>query len=102
MKVVVEEARDAVAISQTRVADVDRHGSDCTCWRSLTPANGPVPQPPGNRLERLRDGRSRQHSIRIHDQWRLAFAWPSDGPHDIEICDYHSGEFLCSAERDRV
>ena len=45
--------------------------------------------PPGNRLERLRGDRAGQHSIRINDQWRVCFVWRSDGPHDVEICDYH-------------
>ncbi len=30
-----------------------------------------------------------QHSIRINDQWRICFRWETDGPHDVEIVDYH-------------
>ena len=45
--------------------------------------------PPGNRLERLKGDRSGQHSIRINDQWRICFAWKADGPHEVEITDYH-------------
>ncbi len=45
--------------------------------------------PPGNRLERLRGDRAGQHSIRINDQWRVCFVWCPDGPHEVEICDYH-------------
>jgi proteic killer suppression protein len=45
--------------------------------------------PPGNRLEALNGGRKGQHSIRINDQWRICFRWESDGPHDVEIVDYH-------------
>ena len=45
--------------------------------------------PPGNRLERLRGDRARQHSIRINGQWRICFVWRSDGAHEVEICDYH-------------
>lgn len=45
--------------------------------------------PPGNRLETLKDNRKGQHSIRINDQWRICFRWESDGPHDVEIADYH-------------
>ena len=45
--------------------------------------------PPGNRLERLKGGRACQHSIRINDQWRVCFRWAADGPHDVEIVDYH-------------
>jgi len=45
--------------------------------------------PPGNRLEALHGGRKGQHSIRINDQWRICFRWQTDGPHDVEIVDYH-------------
>jgi len=45
--------------------------------------------PPGNRLEALRGDRKGQHSIRINQQWRLCFVWKSDGPHNVEIVDYH-------------
>ena len=45
--------------------------------------------PPGNRLEALRGDRAGQHSIRVNDQWRICFTWKEDGPHDVEICDYH-------------
>ncbi len=45
--------------------------------------------PPGNRLEQLKGDRVGQHSIRINDQRRICFRWMSDGPHDVEITDYH-------------
>ena len=45
--------------------------------------------PPGNRLETLAGDRRGQHSVRINDQWRICFRWESDGPHDVEIVDYH-------------
>jgi proteic killer suppression protein len=45
--------------------------------------------PPGNRLETLRGDRRGQHSIRINDQWRICFRWKADGPHDVQIADYH-------------
>jgi proteic killer suppression protein len=45
--------------------------------------------PPGNRLEALRGDRKGQHSIRVNDQWRICFRWMPDGPHDVEIVDYH-------------
>ena len=45
--------------------------------------------PPGNRLEKLKGDRPGQHSIRINDQWRLCFIWRADGPHEVEITDYH-------------
>ena len=44
-----------------------------------------------NRLEALRGDRKGQHSIRINDQWRICFKWPTDepGPSSVEIVDYH-------------
>ena len=44
---------------------------------------------PGNRLEHLHGDRQGQHSIRINDQWRICFVWREDGPHEVEIVDYH-------------
>ncbi len=46
-------------------------------------------QSPGNRLEALKGDRKGQHSIRVNDQWRICFAWTSDGAEDVEIVDYH-------------
>ena len=43
----------------------------------------------GNRLEALSGDRAGQHSIRINRQWRICFRWTDDGPHDVEIVDYH-------------
>lgn len=46
---------------------------------------------PGNRLEALKGKRKGQYSIRINDQWRICFEWPSGspGPLNVEIVDYH-------------
>lgn len=46
---------------------------------------------PGNRLEPLRGDRAGQYSIRVNDQWRICFEWPSGaaGPANVEIVDYH-------------
>ena len=46
---------------------------------------------PGNRLEALKGDRKGQYSIRINDQWRICFEWPtgSRGPTEVEIVDYH-------------
>lgn len=46
-------------------------------------------KPPGNRLEALKGNRKGQHSIRINDQFRICFVWTADGPHEVEIVDYH-------------
>jgi proteic killer suppression protein len=46
---------------------------------------------PGNRFEALVGNRRGQYSIRINDQWRICFEWPSGspGPENVEIVDYH-------------
>ncbi|HEV2402263.1 MAG TPA: type II toxin-antitoxin system RelE/ParE family toxin [Candidatus Sulfotelmatobacter sp.] len=46
---------------------------------------------PGNRLEALLGDRKGQFSIRINDQWRICFEWPTGapGPSNVEIVDYH-------------
>ena len=45
--------------------------------------------PPGNRLEKLREDREGQHSIRINKQWRICFRWSAGNAFDVEIVDYH-------------
>jgi proteic killer suppression protein len=44
---------------------------------------------PSNRLESLSGDRKGQRSIRINQQWRICFIWKDDGPHQVEIVDYH-------------
>jgi proteic killer suppression protein len=45
--------------------------------------------PPGNRLEKLKDKRQGQHSIRVNDQRRICFKWQKQDAYEIEITDYH-------------
>ena len=45
--------------------------------------------PPKNRLEKLEDDRTGQHSIRINDQFRICFTWSNGGADDVHIIDYH-------------
>ncbi len=45
--------------------------------------------PPGNNLHALKNDLTGCHSIRINDQWRVIFRWEFDGPHEVEIRDYH-------------
>jgi proteic killer suppression protein len=42
-----------------------------------------------NRFELLSGDRAGQCSIRINRQWRICFGWEEDGPHNVEIVDYH-------------
>jgi proteic killer suppression protein len=44
---------------------------------------------PSNKLEKLSGDRKEQYSIRINDQRRICFLWRDEGPHDVEITDYH-------------
>ncbi len=45
--------------------------------------------PPANRLEKLKGGRTGQHSIRINDKWRICFKWQKNDAYQVEIVDYH-------------
>jgi proteic killer suppression protein len=45
--------------------------------------------PPGNRLESLKGDLAGRQSIRINDQYRLCFAWTTQGLASVEILDYH-------------
>ncbi len=44
-----------------------------------------------NRLDALKGSRRGQYSIRINDQWRICFHWPTNdpGPSNVEFVDYH-------------
>jgi proteic killer suppression protein len=44
---------------------------------------------PSNHLEALSGDRKDQYSIWINRQWRVCFEWRADGPHQVEIVDYH-------------
>ena len=47
---------------------------------------GDMAQPPGNRLERLSDGR---HSVRVNDQYRIVFRWNDAAAEEVWCGDYH-------------
>jgi toxin HigB-1 len=62
--------------------------------RKLTMINGAkdvgdLRIPPSNHLEKLRNDREGQYSIRINDQWRICFRWENGNAFDVEIVDYH-------------
>jgi proteic killer suppression protein len=44
---------------------------------------------PGHHLEKLKDDREGQYSIRINDQYRICFDWIDGDPLNVEITDYH-------------
>jgi proteic killer suppression protein len=46
--------------------------------------------PPANSLEKLKDDRKGQYSIRINEQFRVCFFWTTSGPAEVEIVDYHN------------
>lgn len=45
--------------------------------------------PPGNKLQALKRDLKGFHSIRINEQWRVAFKWSESGPSNVMITDYH-------------
>ncbi len=45
--------------------------------------------PPGNRLESLKGKWKGFHSIRINDQWRVAFRWKDGNAANVFVIDYH-------------
>ncbi|MBS1617783.1 MAG: type II toxin-antitoxin system RelE/ParE family toxin [Bacteroidetes bacterium] len=45
--------------------------------------------PPANRLEKLSGNLKDFYSIRINDQWRIAFQWINNNAMQVEIMDYH-------------
>jgi toxin HigB-1 len=52
---------------------------------------GDVARFPGHHFEKLKGARRDTYSVRINDQWRLCFTWPSgaSGPENVTIEDYH-------------
>lgn len=44
---------------------------------------------PGNQLEKLKDDRASQHSVRINEKYRICFSWTDAGAMDVEVADYH-------------
>jgi proteic killer suppression protein len=45
--------------------------------------------PPGNRLEKLKGKRKDAYSIRINDQWRIAFRFMGGNALEVRVEDYH-------------
>ncbi len=54
---------------------------------------GDIAKFPGHRFEKLKGARSDTYSVRINDQWRICFKWPSGspGPEYVTIEDGHRG-----------
>lgn len=62
--------------------------------RELDPLNAAailddLKSPPGTRLEALKDDSLGFHSIRVNDQWRIAFRWQGSDAFEVQIIDYH-------------
>ena len=45
--------------------------------------------PPANCLEKLKDKKKEQYSIRSNNQWRVCFRWKQQDAYEVEIIDYH-------------
>ena len=58
-------------------------------WLDTAETVNDLKAPPSNHLEALKGDRKGQHSIRVNDQFRICFIWRDDGPHEVEIVDYH-------------
>ena len=52
---------------------------------------GDIAKFPGHHFEKLKGARDDTYSVRINQQWRLCFKWPSGspGPEHVTIEDYH-------------
>jgi toxin HigB-1 len=50
---------------------------------------GDLRVPPGNHLEALKGDWAGFHSVRINDQWRIAFRWEDGDAHEVYVIDYH-------------
>ncbi|MBB2206512.1 plasmid maintenance system killer protein [Gluconacetobacter takamatsuzukensis] len=75
-----------------RYLEVSREKCRCTKRRIESPAA----LPPGCTalpvdLESLSGDRAGRYSIRVNDRFRTCFVWKDDGPHPVEIVDYHGG-----------
>lgn len=40
-------------------------------------------------LDSASDFKDFWHPGEINDRWRICFVWMADGPHEVEITDYH-------------
>ena len=49
---------------------------------------------PSNHLGKLKGDRTGQYSIHINSQWRICFKYASSGIDEVEIVDYHRGNFM--------
>ena len=58
-------------------------------WLDAAPSLTDLGAIRGDRLEALKRDRTRQHSIRINDRWRICFTWRDGNAHEVEIVDYH-------------
>ena len=45
--------------------------------------------PPGNRLKPLRGQMSGRYSLRVNDQYRVAFRWENGHAFEVAVEDYH-------------
>jgi proteic killer suppression protein len=45
--------------------------------------------PAGNRLELLKGDQVGRHSLRVNEQYRIAFRWENGHAHEVRVEDYH-------------
>lgn len=89
-----ETTRDIYHGANTKAARRLRTDLWAVAFRKLDMLNAAttladLKSPPGNRLEALGADRKGQWSIRINEQYRVAFRFDANGASDVEITDYH-------------
>jgi hypothetical protein len=86
--------------AQRGLADIEAGrtcGADAAIAQRLYGTTASLKIPPGSALEALRDDRKGQHSMRIHQQWRVCFVWTPEGAANVELVDYRDGRHRPSA-----
>jgi proteic killer suppression protein len=59
-------------------------------WLDVAQSLLDLASPPGNRLEALKGDQHGRYSIRVNDQYRLAFRWEGNHAYEVRCEDYHS------------
>ncbi|MBI5427515.1 MAG: type II toxin-antitoxin system RelE/ParE family toxin [Nitrospinae bacterium] len=56
---------------------------------NAAPSPDTLRAPPGNKLQKLGGDLKGFWSLRVNDQWRIAFRWKENDAHDVDVIDYH-------------
>ena len=58
-------------------------------WIDAARSVGALRMPPGNRLEALKGDRAGTYSVRVNDQYRIAFRFEGGNAYEVGCEDYH-------------